>query len=162
MDKTITESNKQEFFIRRYRETDQEEVLKVWLRESLKSHSFIPAEFWKGYLDTLRNQYLPEWNTFVAEQDGQIIGFISLVGNYVGALFVSTEFQRQGIGSALLDFAYKTFGSLFVDVYKENIQALAFYKKIGFLARREKIQPETGQALITMFFGIKKAEKSKP
>ncbi|RNC62961.1 MAG: putative N-acetyltransferase YjaB [Candidatus Dichloromethanomonas elyunquensis] len=139
------------FFIRRYRQADQDEVLRVWLKESLQSHSFIPAEFWKGYLDTLKYQYLPHGKTFIAERDGRIVGFISLIGNYVGALFVASEFQRQGIGRALLNFAHKSTGSLFVDVYKENIRALDFYTKFGFIIRREKIQQETGQPLITMY-----------
>jgi hypothetical protein len=41
-----------DFFIRRYREADQNEVLRIWLNESLNSHPFIPAKFWEGHLDT--------------------------------------------------------------------------------------------------------------
>lgn len=144
-----------DFFIRHYREVDQAEVLRIWHSESINSHGFIPAKFWEGHLDTLKNKYLPESETFVAERDGQIIGFISLIGNYVGALFVDGIYQRQGIGRTLLSFAHKLKGSLFIDVYKENSSAIDFYHKYGLKERRKKIQPETGHSLITMYVGPK-------
>ncbi len=138
-------------FIRHYREADQSEILKIWLNESLNSHGFIPAQFWEGHLDLLKTKYLPESETYLAEINGRIIGFISLIGNYVGALFVENSHQRKGIGKALLDFAHKSKGSLFVDVYKENTNAVNFYTQYGFRPRREKVQPETGQIVITMW-----------
>lgn len=143
----------QNFYIRRYREADQTEVLRIWYKESLSSHPFIPAKFWADHLETLKSKYLPESNTYVAESDGRILGFISFMGNYVGALFVDGIYQGQGIGRALVEFTHKSQGSMFVDVYKENAQGREFYNKYGFKERREKIQPETGHALITMHIG---------
>jgi len=138
------------FFIRPYREVDQEHILRIWYSESLRSHPFIPARFWEGHLETLRNRYLPESETFVAERDGRLVGFISLIGNYIGAFFVDVLHQGQGIGSALMEYAHKSKGSLFVDVYKENTHARSFYEQYGFTQKREKIQHETGHTMITM------------
>ena len=146
------------FYIRRFRETDQSEVLRIWYKESLDSHSFIPAKFWAEYLENLKQKYLPSADTFVAESEGRIFGFISLMGNYVGALFVDKQSQGQGIGGALVDFANQLKGNLFVDVYKENTRAHYFYEKYGFKEKREKIQPETGHALITMYLDNKERE----
>lgn len=146
------------FYIRRYRETDQEVVLRIWYKESLDSHSFIPAKFWADHLESLKQKYLPEAETFVAERDDQILGFISLMGNYIGALFVDKLSQGQGIGNELVAFALKLKGNLFVDVYKQNNMARDFYVKNGFDEKREKIQPETGHALITMYLDDKVRE----
>lgn len=140
-----------DFFIRRYREADRDELLKLWFSGSVKAHPFIPAEFWRDYHEEVKNKYLPDSQIFVAEQDGRIAGVISLVGNYVGALFVDGKCQGQGIGSSLLAFARKTQGSICVDVYRENTSAREFYMNWGFRERREKLQPETGHILITMF-----------
>ena len=123
-----------EFYIRRYREVDQAEVLRIWYKESLNSHPFIPAKFWADHLELLKKKYLPESNTFVAEGEGQIVGFISMMGNYIGALFVDQAYQSQRIGSALVDFAHKSQGSMFVDVYKENTRA-----QIGRASCRERV-----------------------
>jgi putative acetyltransferase len=148
--------NGENFFIRRYREADEDEVLRLWLKESLHSHTFLPARFWGDYRSMVKQIYLREWITYVAEKDGKIAGLISLTGNYVAALFVGSEYQRQGIGKALLGFIHKIQGSLFVDVYKENTPALNFYINYGFQPRREKEQPETGHTIITMFLATKK------
>lgn len=143
------------FYIRRYREADQAELLRIWYKVSLESHCFIPAKFWAEHREAFKNKYLPESETFVAESEGQILGFISLMGNYIGALFVDGTYQRQGVGRTLVDFVHSSQGSMFVDVYKENAQAREFYNKYGFMEKREKIQPETGHALITMYIGEK-------
>lgn len=143
------------YLIRRYRENDQSEVIRIWYKESLESHSFIPARFWTEHLESLKKKYLPEADTFVAEIEGQVVGFISLMGNYIGALFVDAPYQKQGIGRALLEFVLSLKGSMFVDVYKENTNARDFYLKYGFEQRREKIQPETGHTVITMYLNKK-------
>jgi len=145
------EPKKSGFYIRRYRETDQKEIIKIWLNESIKAHSFIPAEFWEGHINTMQKRYLPEAETYVADSNGKILGFISIVGNYVAALFVDSEYQRQRIGWALINFAHKIKGNLYVDVYKDNLAARQFYQAYGFKAKREKVQPETGQTMLTMY-----------
>jgi putative acetyltransferase len=155
-----TSNDRAGFFVRHYRETDQEQVLRIWSKESVNSHCFIPSEYWEGHLETIRNKYLPDSETYVAEKNGQIVGFISLIGNYVGALFVDNDYQRQGIGKALLAFAHGRQGSLFVDVYKENTNALKFYQSYGFRERREKVEPETGHKLLTMCVGAKEKNTS--
>ncbi len=141
------------FYIRPYRESDREEILKIWYKESLKSHSFIPGKYWEGHMETLKTKYLPESETYVADNDSRILGFISLIGNYIGALFVDEDYQGKGVGTALIAFAHKKQGGMFVDVYKENDRARRFYTDYGFKERREKVQPETGHTLITMYAG---------
>ncbi|NLP43319.1 MAG: GNAT family N-acetyltransferase [Peptococcaceae bacterium] len=140
-----------EFYIRRYRESDQNQIIRIWLNESLRAHSFIPAEFWEGHITTMQNKYLPEAETYVADSGGKILGFISLVGNYVAALFVDHSYQRQRVGWALMNFVHRIKGNLYVDVYKENLAAQQFYQSYGFQAKREQIQPETGHTMLTMY-----------
>jgi len=57
-----------------------------------------------------------------------------------------------------MDFVHKSKGSLFVDVYKENTHARGFYEQYGFTQKREKIQPETGHTLITMYLEKNRGE----
>jgi len=139
------------FYIRRYRETDQRQIIRIWLNESIKAHPFIPAEFWENHVNAMQKRYLPVADTYVADSDGKILGFISIVGSYVAALFVDSNYQRQRIGWALMNFAHKIKGNLYVDVYKENFVAQQFYQAYGFKARREKVQPETGHTMLTMY-----------
>lgn len=139
-----------EILIRKYRESDQEELLKLWYDVSFVSHPFIPADFWAEHIEVLKEKYLPASDTYVAESKQRIVGFISLMGNYVGALFVADDYQNQGVGTKLLSFCRRLRGNLYVDVYKENARARDFYKRRGFLEKKEKNQEETGCQVITM------------
>jgi len=49
-------------------------------------------------------KYLPQSETYVAIKNQEMVGFISMVDNYLAALFVKTELQGKGIGTALLNF----------------------------------------------------------
>ena len=52
-------------------------------------------------MSNIRENYLPKVQTTVAE-NGQIQGFISMLGTEVAALFIHPFEQRMGIGAALL------------------------------------------------------------
>lgn len=78
---------------------------------------------------------------YVAEADGQIVGFLILqmrgafVG-YIRSLGISPEFRGQGIGSRMLDFAeeivYQQLPNLFICVSSFNQRAYDLYQRKGF------------------------------
>jgi putative acetyltransferase len=98
----------------------------------------------------MKEEYLPRAENLVFESEGNIAGFISLVGNRVCALFVVPEMQGKGIGKALMEYAKSLKGKLFLRVYKENEGALRFYKKCGFEAVGEELDEFTGCVQILM------------
>ena len=118
--------------IRRYRPQDCEPVLSVWAAASALAHPFLSEGFLEQERQDIRNVYLPRAETWVWEADGHVVGFISLRGNEVGAVFVDPRFQRSGIGWALLDHARALRGDLEVEVFSENRIGRAFYAKYGF------------------------------
>jgi GNAT superfamily N-acetyltransferase len=72
---------------------------------------------------------------WVAEQDGRLLGFVSIyrAEDFIHHLYVDPQQPPQGVGSALLHTAERTFtstGSLKCLV--KNDKALAFYHKHGW------------------------------
>lgn len=130
--------------IRNYRETDLEEIIRIWYDASVIAHSFIPSSFWASNKSAMRDKYLPLAENLVFEEEGKAAGFISLVGEKVCALFVAPEMQGKGIGRALLEHAMVLKGNLSLKVYRENENALRFYEKRGFAAVGEEIDEFTG------------------
>lgn len=118
--------------IRKYTPADCGEVMEVWAAASAIAHPFLSREFLEQERRTIPAEHLPKADTWVWEEDGRVVGFLSLLGNEVGALFVDPEFQRSGIGRALLDRARALPGELEVDVFRENAIGRAFYAKQGF------------------------------
>ena len=81
--------------IRNYKESDLEEMVRLWYKASITAHAFVPASFWAAQRNDMKEKYLPLAENFVFEEEEQIKGFISLVGNKICALFVDPEAQRQ-------------------------------------------------------------------
>lgn len=125
--------------IRKAKPTDIDRIMQIWLEANTKAHDFIAPVYWQKHFDEVKNNYLPQAETFVYEDKHQLKGFISiLLDNFVGALFVDTRYQRQNIGTKLLDYARKQKSSLNLKVYALNQPAISFYQKNDFKILAEK------------------------
>ncbi len=132
--------------IRKAKAADIDKIMQIWLDANIKAHSFIAPVYWQKHFDDVKNNYLPQAETFVYEDKHQLKGFISiLLDNFVGALFVDTRYQRQNIGTKLLDYARKQKSSLNLKVYALNQPAIKFYQKNDFKILAEKYD-ETAQS----------------
>lgn len=117
--------------IRELQEADLDKVADIWLDTNIKSHDFIPAQYWKSNFESVKEALL-QAEVYVYEHDGAIQGFIGLSDAYVEGLFVSDEMQSQGIGKTLLDYAKGQKDELFLNVYQKNKRAISFYRREGF------------------------------
>ncbi|WP_320006532.1 N-acetyltransferase [Maridesulfovibrio sp.] len=122
----------------------------IWLKASIKAHHFVPREFWEGNLAAMCDEYLPASETWVVENEGEVAGFMSLMGETVAALFVMTDKQGRGLGSSLLKHAKEAHESLNLCVYKENDLSVLFYKKNGFKVVEEGKDDFTGRPEFVM------------
>jgi putative acetyltransferase len=136
--------------IRKYQPADREDVLSVWADASAVAHPFLSHEFLALERHNIPNVYLPKADTWVWEADGRVVGFMSLLGNEVGALFVDPGTQRAGIGRALIGRARALRGELEVEVFKDNVLGRAFYAKCGFEVMYHRIHEQTGLEIIRL------------
>jgi putative acetyltransferase len=136
--------------IRVYKDTDFEEVLDVWSKSTVVAHPFMDEAFIQKERANVRDLYIPNTKTWVfLGQDG-LDGFISMMGNEIGAIFVRPEKHGQGIGRALMDFVSQFHEVLEVEVFKDNKIGRAFYDKYGFEFIKKYIHEETGRAVLRM------------
>jgi len=136
--------------IREYEEQDLNQLLDVWYLASLVAHSFLNEDFFEQERKDIAALYLPNAETWVYEMDGAVVGFISLLENEVGAIFVDPKFHRRGIGCALMDKARSLRGSLVLDVFKDNLVGRKFYEKYGFRQVGEELYEETGFVMLRL------------
>ena len=130
--------------IRKAKASDIDKIMQIWLESNTKAHAFIAPVYWQKHFDEVKNNYLPQAETFVYEDKHQLKGFISiLLDNFVGALFVDSRYQRQNIGTKLLDYARKQKSSLNLKVYALNQPAINFYQKNDFKILAEKYDEST-------------------
>ena len=136
--------------IRPYQNSDTNELLKVWEAASRLAHPFLNEDFIQAERTNVQNVYLPNTETWVAVHDGKVAGFIALIGNEVGGLFVNPALHGQGLGKALMDKAQALHGDLVVEVFKENPIGRRFYDRYGFQFVEEKVFEQTGDTLLRL------------
>src|SRR6218665_2921737 len=141
--------------IREFKETDRDQLRKLYIEvrfesfEWLRKDNFIKDTFDK---DTEGERIV------VAEYGQKIVGFISVweAESFVHHLYISAHFQRQGIGSALLNkIKSSTQLPLKLKCLQNNDKGIKFYSKSGWIAKAEGISAE---GLYTLFeFGAREA-----
>ena len=112
--------------------TDLKRLSNIWFEASLKAHPFIGERRLIEQRGLIEGEYLPKAETSVACLDGEAVGFISLLGSFIGGIFVAPDRQGFGIGRKLIADALARKGELSLEVYTENEQAVRFYKQLGF------------------------------
>jgi len=124
--------------IKKYQPEDLDAMMALWRASTVLAHDFQSADELDRDEDLIRNKYIAQTETWVAWEGEQMVGFISLVGTLIVALFVDASRHRAGIGSALLAHVISLHGPLGVEVFPENTNGVAFYQKHGFKKVREE------------------------
>lgn len=143
--------------IRPYKPSDLEDVVNVWAAASAVAHHFLSDEFQEIERHNIANVHLPNAETWVWESDGSVIGFIALMGNEVGAIFVDPRFQGAGIGRALMDQARDLHQELEVEVFTENAIGRAFYARYGFELIQRKAHARSGYEVMRLGLAASKS-----
>lgn len=130
--------------IRKWQNSDTAPLLALWLESTIDAHPFIAERYWRESEPLVREVYLPSAETWVWEEDGQVLGFASVMeSRFLGALFVAPEYIGRGIGSALVREVQQRYPSLSLEVYQKNIRAVNFYHALGFRIEDSAWQEET-------------------
>jgi putative acetyltransferase len=138
--------------IRQYQISDLGSVLDSWEAATRLAHAFMSEEFIAQERKNVEEVYLPITDTWVAVVDDGVRGFIALIGNEVGALFLQPDFHGNGIGRALMDKARELHGDLEVEVFKTNSIGRKFYSEYGFVFLNETLHKPTNQQVLRLKF----------
>jgi len=131
--------------VRPYRSKDFDPVTRLWRRA--REEAFPEFQRAKGHTFAedcvyFRKVILRDNRVWVAEQGGQVAGFMAMRGDFIDQLFVDPGFQRRGIGLAFLDRARQLSPtSLRLFTFQSNAKGRAFYEKNGFRAVKFGVSP---------------------
>lgn len=84
----------------------------------------------------VQNRLLPDGRTTVAEEAGQMVGYMALsaAGDWIQHLYLLPSHWRSGIGSALIRQAQSNAEKLQLWAFQRNLPARRFYEWHGFRA----------------------------
>jgi ribosomal protein S18 acetylase RimI-like enzyme len=123
--------------IRPARIDEAEAVADLYLRSRHASAPAIPPSVHPD--DDVRDHFattvLPTTETWVAEEDGVIVGLLVLDGGWIDHLYVEPGQTGRGIGSALVGHAQaRRPEGLDLWAFQSNTGAQRFYERHGFVA----------------------------
>ncbi|RYD54434.1 MAG: acetyltransferase [Sphingomonadales bacterium] len=118
--------------IRQGAAADVPRALEIWRAAVDATHRFLTPED-RAEIDILvAEEFLPNVELWLAEDDGGVQGFLVMDGEMIDALFVDPAVHGRGIGTALLDYALTLSPNATVDASEQADNALPFYMARGF------------------------------
>ena len=136
--------------IRDFKTNDTDAVVAVWRAATAVAHPFFASDFIESEAENLRNIYLTHAQTRVMIWEGQVEGFIAMIGSEIGGLFLDPKLHGRGLGRALVDDAVQQFGSLDVEVFERNTVGRRFYDRYGFRQIGLSNHEATGETVLRL------------
>lgn len=138
--------------IRQYQDRDLNDLMASWENANKLAHPFLKEGFVAQVRKDIPALYLPNADTWVVEIDNNVVGFIALLGNEVGAVFLQPKYHGKKLGKIMMDKAQSLHGDLEVDVFENNSIGRNFYLRYGFKLIEEKINKPTGERVLRLKF----------
>ncbi|MFC4213032.1 GNAT family N-acetyltransferase [Pedobacter lithocola] len=114
------------------KKTDYDSLIILWEASVNATHHFLTQRDIQQYKLLIYDYYFQQLKIFFIKNEGNIAGFIGLKKDFIQMLFVAPGEMRKGIGHSLIEYAIKHRNAKSVDVNEQNVNALRFYKKMGF------------------------------
>jgi putative acetyltransferase len=131
--------------IRKIKNSEISTIVDLWYETSVVAHNFISSDYWKKNKESMAKIYIPNSETYVAIENDEIIGFVSMAENYLAAIFVNNKNQGKGVGKKLLNFVKDRREIIQLKAYKKNKKTVEFYKRQNFKILSESIEETTGE-----------------
>ncbi len=136
--------------IRKYEKADLDTLLSIWRAASELAQPFLSKEFVARETEYLRTVYFPMARTWVAEDGGTPVGFITLIEDEIAGLFVHPDAHGRGIGRDLVDYVVGLKGTLRAEVFDRNTVGRRFYRRLGFMETGRYVHKASGELTIKL------------
>ena len=123
---------------------DEDDLIRVWLASTISGQSFLPEEHWRAMEPVIRGELIPIAETWVVEEQGELVAFMSLLDDLIGGLFTHPDHQGKGHGRALVEHARERYSPVFVEVFEANEIAIRFYRSCGFVDHQRRVDEDSG------------------
>lgn len=141
--------------LRPYRPEDEAASIELWHRTWQQAYPQIDfaarLEWWR---ERWRKDLVPKASIVVAEQDGALIGFVTIDGEgYLDQLVVDPDRWGSDAARLLVDEAKRLSpNGITLLVNKDNARAIRFYERNGFAHAGSDVNPTSGRPVLKMMW----------
>jgi putative acetyltransferase len=141
------------FTLRPYRPDDEDATIALWLKSWQQTYPSIDfaarVPWWR---ERWRSELVPNAAVIVAEEAGALAGFVTIdTRAYLDQLVVAPEHWGSKLAEALVDEAKRLSpDSITLLVNDDNIRAIRFYERNGFVRAGEDVNPASGRPVLKM------------
>jgi putative acetyltransferase len=142
------------FALRHYQPRDEDASVALWLRTWQATYPELDfAERLDWWRARWRNELVPVADVMIAEAEGVMIGFVTVDAKtlYLDQIVVAPAHWGSGVGAALVAEAKRISPrGLDLDVNTDNVRAIRFYEKCGFIITGAGKNPISGKPVHRM------------
>lgn len=132
---------------------DISKTMEIWLSTNIKSHPFIKEDVFIGMYESTMRSLLLDYKAFVYVLDGLVVGFVAVDETMkIVALQVDEQYQGNGFGERLLDYALEKYHMLHAEIYRDNEMAMDFFEENGFQLVAITNMEETGPVKVLLTY----------
>lgn len=118
--------------LKQFDKKDIDVLMKIWKDNNQKFQFFINNEYWTNNYVNFKNELLSD-KVYVYTEATKILAFVAVnPADEIINIQVLPEIQREGIGKILIDKIKSENRNLVVRVFEKNINAILFFKALGF------------------------------
>ena len=135
---------------------DFPEIVEVWEASVRATHHFLTEEDILYFKPLILHEYLDEVNLWVVlDQKHKLVGFLGVADESIEMLFIHPDHRGKGAGKLLLDHAIHKLHAKYVDVNEQNVQAVGFYEKMGFVTHSRSDKDGLGKPYPLLHMALK-------
>jgi putative acetyltransferase len=141
------------FKLRPYAQADEDTTIALWQATWQQTYPAIDfaarVPWWR---ERWRNELVPNAEIIVAEQSGELAGFVTIdAAGYLDQLVVDPAHWGGDIASALMSEAKRLSPSgITLLVNADNMRAIRFYARNGFVHAGDDVNPTSGRPVKRM------------
>jgi ribosomal protein S18 acetylase RimI-like enzyme len=141
--------------IRAWRETDLSAVARLYYetvhRINIRDYTAVQVQAWapEPWPDTFWRERFQGYRVFIAEQQGQLVGFAEFDprNGHIDCFYVHHARQHRGIGKALMQEILQAAKGADIDRLHADVSLTAsvFFEAMGFVLLEERLVPYRGE-----------------
>lgn len=126
--------------IEKYEERFREQMISVWEKSVRATHHFVTPEEVDRLKELVKQIDFSSYSVYCLTSGNTVLGFLGVENYVIETLFLDPNYIGQKLGTQLMNFALNELKADKVNVNEQNLEAIKFYSKFGFVTyeRTEK------------------------